>query len=132
MYMEKRVLAVFLWLFVSGLAYSAEIAQVFEESPSVLLPEDNREDEDISPVDRQIHEKLEKFIRNCTQKKYAERLKKFSENEWDAAGWYLFMLNQVVNEGENCDYLKWYDKPLRVNAVTVLELEIEEFLAEHE
>jgi hypothetical protein len=130
--MEKWVLALFLWLFVFGLTCSAEIVQGFGDSPSVLSPGDNRENEDTSPLDRQIRERLEQFIKNCTQKKYAERLEKFSENEWDAAGWYLFMLDQVVNEGENCEYLKWYDKPLRVTAITILELEIEEFLAEYE
>ncbi|MDR0586510.1 MAG: hypothetical protein LBG26_04665, partial [Treponema sp.] len=105
--MGKWVLAVFFWPFVFGPAHSAEIVQVFENSPLVLPPEDSRENEDSSLVDRQIHERLEQFIKNCTQKKYAERLEKFSENEWDAAGWYLFMLDQVVNEGENCDYLRW-------------------------
>jgi Tfp pilus assembly protein PilN len=129
--MQKWILAVSFWLFVFGPTYSVEIVQVFENSPSVLPSEDGQ-GEDVSLVDRQIHEKLEQFIKNCTQKKYAERLERFSENEWDAAGWYLFMLAQVVDEGENCDYLKWYDKPLRVNAIAVLESEIEEFLAEHE
>jgi hypothetical protein len=135
--MRTGVLAAVL-LLVFGPAYSAETAQTIENIPSILPAENVQSvqspvlpDEDFL-LDRQIHERLEQFVENSARKKYAERLERFSENEWDAAGWYLFMLNQVVGEGEDCDYLKWYDKPLRVSAIAVLELEIETFLAEHE
>jgi hypothetical protein len=135
--MRKGILAA-VFLLVLGPAYSAKTIQTTEKLPPVLSAENVQSvqspvppDED-SLLDRQVHERLEQFIENAEQKKYAERLEKFSENEWDAAGWYLFMLNQVVDEGEGCDYLEWYDKPLRISALDVLELEIETFLAEHE
>jgi hypothetical protein len=127
----KRGSLTAIFLLVLGLAYSMEIPRTVENIPSALLAEKVQSDEDFL-LDRQIHERLEQFIKSCVQKKYAERLERFSENEWDAAGWYLFMLDQIVNEGENCEYLKWYDKPLQVSAIAVLELEIEIFLAEHE
>jgi hypothetical protein len=129
--MKKWALAVSFWS-VLALTCSTGSVQAAENIPSVLPAENVEENDDISLVDKQIYERLKQFVKNCEQKKYAERLKRFSENEWDAAGWYLFMLDQVVNEGENCEFLKWYDKPLRVNAITVLELEIEQFLAENE
>jgi hypothetical protein len=125
--MGKWVLTAIFWVVLESACF-AETTQAIEN----ILPSENvRSDEDFL-LDRQIHERLGQFIKNCEEKKYAERLEKFSENEWDAAGWYLFMLNQVVNEGENCEYLKWYNRPLRVSAIAVLELEIETFLTEHE
>jgi hypothetical protein len=128
--MKKRVLTA-VFLLVLKLAYSAETTRTVGNIPSVLLTENVQSNENFL-LDKQIHTQLEQFIENCEQKKYAERLERFSENEWDAAGWYLFMLDQIVSEGKDCEYLKWHDKPLQVSAIIALELEIEIFLAEHE
>ncbi|MDR2047973.1 MAG: hypothetical protein LBP69_00815, partial [Treponema sp.] len=76
--MKKWSFAVFLWL---ALAYFAETVQAAEDVPPILLTENAQQNEDTLPVDEQIHERLEQFIKNCRQKKYAERLEKFSESD---------------------------------------------------
>ncbi|MDR2431091.1 MAG: hypothetical protein LBD99_02395 [Candidatus Margulisbacteria bacterium] len=75
-----------------------------------------------------VEDRLEQFRQICEFRKYTERLGALSQNEWDKAGWYLSLITQVLEQGENCAYLNGRAPEQKIAALNQLEKEIEDFL----
>jgi hypothetical protein len=124
--------ALFLFLLFLGLPFYPVEAQEAEAGPAGPGSAEGSPPEDSPPEYEPVQDRIEELQKTGGQKHFVERLKGLLSDERPFASWYLFLLDDVFTRGEGCEFLRGRTPDQMIEALDMLEREIEVFLMKKE